>query len=201
MRSTASHPGLSCWWRRTGGTDRLLALASRPQWLRGLVIGNTSVSPPAPTFKPTPFHRLSQCPGVSTALFKGLGFPLGLLHLAQGERGSIRGDVARAYRWPLARRVDCDAPLALARMVPDHPERHPSIPQLRECEAYFRSIDVPIQIVWGTRDPILGRVVNHLGRLRPDAKVVRTEAGHFLQEEVPEPLADAVGDVAATCRW
>jgi hypothetical protein len=27
-------------------------------------------------------------------------------------------------------------------------------------------------------------------RIRPDAKVVRTNAGHFLQEEVPEELAD-----------
>ena len=38
-------------------------------------------------------------------------------------------------------------------------------------------------------------------RVRPDASVVRTEAGHFLQEEVPEPLADAVIDVAGRARW
>ena len=39
-------------------------------------------------------------------------------------------------------------------------------------------------------------MINHLERLRPDAKIVRTQAGHFLQEEVPEPIADAILDVA-----
>jgi len=184
-----------------GGPIGLLSLAPRRARMRGLVLGNTAVSPPAASFKPTLFHRLSQLPLVSDALFKGLGFPLGLLHLSQGDRGSIRGEVARAYRWPLAKRADRAAPLALARMVPNDAERHPSIPQLRECDAFFRSLEVPIDLVWGTRDPILGRVINHLERARPDAKVVRTEAGHFLQEEVPEPLADAVLDVVGRASW
>lgn len=184
-----------------GGPIGLLALATRRDRLRGLVLGNTAVSPPGPKFKPTLFHRLSQVPVVSDVLFKGLGFPLGVLHLSQGDRGSIRGDVARAYRWPLAKRADRAAPLALARMVPDDPERHPSIPEFRECDAFFRAVQVPTRMVWGTRDPILGRVINHLERLRPDATIVRTEAGHFLQEEVPEPLADAVLDVVARASW
>ena len=38
-------------------------------------------------------------------------------------------------------------------------------------------------------------------RLRPDATVTRTQAGHFLQEEVPDALADAVVDVAARADW
>jgi haloalkane dehalogenase len=61
----------------------------------------------------------------------------------------------------------------------------------------FESVKVPISIVWGTKDPILGRVINHLERMRPDAKITRTQAGHFLQEEVPEQLADAILDVAS----
>jgi haloalkane dehalogenase len=184
-----------------GAPIGLLAMQSRRDRLRGLVIGNTAVSPPAPSFKPTPFHRLSQLPVISDVLFKGLGFPLGLLHLSQGDRSSIRGDVARAYRWPLAKRADRAAPLALARMVPNDVERHPSIPAFREIDAMFRAIQVPIRIVWGNRDPVLGRVINHLERIRPDATIERTEAGHFLQEEVPGPLADAVLDVVARASW
>ncbi len=184
-----------------GAAIGLLAMRTRRERLRGLVLGNTAFSPPAPTFKPTLFHRLSQLPVVSDVLFKGLGFPLGVLHMSQGDRSSIRGEVARAYRWPLAKRADRDAPLALARMVPNDVERHPSIAALRESDALFREIQVPIRIVWGSRDPVLGRVINHLERLRPDATVVRTEAGHFLQEEVPEPLADAVLDVVARASW
>jgi cis-3-alkyl-4-acyloxetan-2-one decarboxylase len=184
-----------------GGPIGLYAMADRIARLRGLVLGNTAVSPPAPGFKPTLFHRLSQLPVASNVLFEWLGFPLGVLHTSQGDRSTIRGDVARAYRWPLRRRKDRAAPLALARMVPDSATKHPSLIALGRVDATFRSVQVPISLVWGKRDPILGRVINHLERMRPDAKVVRTGAGHFLQEEVPAELADAVLDVAARADW
>ncbi len=184
-----------------GGAIGTYAMATRRERLRGIVLGNTAVSPPAEHFKRTLFHRLSQLPVVSDVLFRGLGFPLGVLHLSQGDRGSIRGEVARAYRWPLRRRADRDAPLALARMVPDSHDRHPSIPALRITDELFASIRVPISLVWGMKEPILGRVINHLARVRPDARVTRTEAGHFLQEEVPDVLAEAIVDVAARASW
>jgi len=184
-----------------GGAIGLLAMAERRAQLRGIVLGNTAVGPPAATFKPTLFHRLAQVPVASTLLFERLGFPLGLLHLSQGDRSTIRGDVARAYRWPLRRRADRAAPLALARMVPDSHDRHASIPALRVTDALFREAKVPVALVWGMKDPILGRVVHHLARLRPDASVVETGAGHFLQEEVPAELAAAVADVVARADW
>jgi pimeloyl-ACP methyl ester carboxylesterase len=183
-----------------GGPISLRAMADRMPRLRGIVLGNTAVGPPAKTFKPTLFHRLANMPIVSDVLFRGLGFPLGVLHTSQGDRSSIRGDVARAYRWPLRRFADRVSPLALARMVPNS-LHHRSIPALEKCEQVFRTAQVPITLVWGTKDPILGRVIGHAERLRPDAKVVRTEAGHFLQEEVPESLADAVLDVASRASW
>jgi cis-3-alkyl-4-acyloxetan-2-one decarboxylase len=184
-----------------GGAIGLLAMAERRAQLRGIVLGNTAVGPPAASFKPTLFHRLARLPVASTVLFERLGFPLGVMHMSQGDRSTIRGDVARAYRWPLRRRADRAAPLALARMVPDSAEDHASIPALRVTEEIFREAKVPIALVWGMKDPILGRVVNHLARLRPDASVTKTGAGHFLQEEVPVQLADAVIDVAARADW
>ena len=183
-----------------GAPISLHAMSTRRERLRGLVIGNTAVSPPRAGFKPTLFHRLSQLPAISDVLFRYLGFPLGALHLSQGDRSSIRGDVARAYRWPLARRADREAPLALARMVPDSLD-HRSVPALAITDEMFRTVTVPLSIVWGDKDPVLGRVIHHLARLRPDATIVRTDAGHFLQEEVPEPLADAVLDVVARASW
>ena len=180
-----------------GGPIGLHAMSTRKARLRGLVLGNTAVSPPAPGFKRTLFHRLSQLPVASDLLFRRLGFPLGALHLSQGDRSSIKGDVARAYRWPLRTRADRAAPLALARMVPDAAEGHPSIPGLRITHELFATANIPISIVWGEKDPILGRAINRLSRTRPDANVIRTPAGHFLQEEVPEILADAILDVAA----
>ncbi len=180
-----------------GGPIGLHAMSSRRERLRGLVLGNTAASPPAPGFKPTLFHRLSQLPVASDVLFRRLGFPLGVLHLSQGDRSSIRGDVARAYRWPLRHRRDRAAPLALARMVPDSATDHPSLAGLRVTHDFFASVAVPIHLVWGMKDPILGRVINHLARTRPDARVTKTGAGHFLQEEVPAELAAAIADVLA----
>ena len=87
------------------------------------------------------------------------------------------------------------APLALARMVPNGPE-HPSIPALSRCQNLVETFDGPTAIVWGDRDPVLGRVRRHVQRLLPDARVTVTNAGHFLQEEVPGEIAAAIRDVA-----
>ncbi|HUQ00951.1 MAG TPA: alpha/beta fold hydrolase [Kofleriaceae bacterium] len=180
-----------------GGPIALYAAADRMARVRGLVLGNTVVGPPRPGFKPTAFHRFARLPFVSDAMFKLAGFPQNVMTLAQGDKRSILGRAALGYMWPLRHVRDRTGPLALARMVPDSPD-HPSIPALERCAQVFSSLDAPVSLVWGTRDPILGSVVSHLERLRPDARVTRTDAGHFLQEEVPGPFADAVRDVAGT---
>jgi len=182
-----------------GGPIALLALAARPERLAGIVFANTGVAPPRADFRPTPFHRLSHLPGLSTLLFRGLGFPQNVLALVQGDRRSIRGEVARAYRWPLRGLANNAAALGLARMVPDSPQ-HPSVAGLRRCETFVRGFTGPCAIVWGDRDPILGRECARLEQVVPQAPVVHTEAGHFLQEEVPELIADAVRGVARATR-
>lgn len=52
-------------------------------------------------------------------------------------------------------------------------------------------------LVWGTRDPLLGRALDRHRRAFPRAPVTLTEAGHFLQEEVPDALAASIRDVWA----
>jgi haloalkane dehalogenase len=184
-----------------GGPVGLRALADRPRLLSGLVVLNTVVSPPRPGFRPTAFHRLARVPVVSTLLFRGLGFPQRVLHRVQGDPASIRGDVARAYRFPLAGWSKSAAPLALARMVPDSMS-HPSVEPLRRCLQVIEGFTGPAAIVWGDRDPVLGRVRTWIEKLLPAARVTRTSAGHFLQEEVPEEIAAAVRAVAgAVSGW
>jgi pimeloyl-ACP methyl ester carboxylesterase len=80
----------------------------------------------------------------------------------------------------------------MARMVPAPGERHPSLPDLQKAHDFTVSFPGPVQLVWGTRDPVLGRVIKHLEKLLPRAAVTRTAAGHFLQEEVPREIAAAV---------
>jgi len=175
-----------------GGPIGLRALADRPAAARGLVILNTVVSPPREGFHPTRFHRFSRLPLVSDVAFRLLGFPQNALHRVQGDPNSIRGDVARAYRYPLRRLSDNAAPLALARMVPDGRPDHPSLEPLERVQAFVTSFAGPVAIVWGDRDPVLGRVRKRIEALLPKAAVTRTEAGHFLQEEVPDEIARAI---------
>jgi pimeloyl-ACP methyl ester carboxylesterase len=175
-----------------GGPIGLRALADRQDRLAGLVLLNTVVGPPRPGFKATAFHRLARVPILAELLFRGLDLPQSALFMVQGDKRSISGDVARAYRYPLRGWARNGAPLALARMVPNSPTDHPSIEPLRRCQALVESFRGPIGVVWGERDPILGKVIGYIERLLPQARVTRTQAGHFLQEEVPSEIADAV---------
>jgi haloalkane dehalogenase len=174
-----------------GGPIGLRALADRRDRLTGLVLLNTVASPPREDFSPSMFHRFARLPLVSSFCFRVLGFPQIALHIAQGDRASIRGEVARAYREPLRRMRDNAAPLALARMVPSD-FSHPSIAPLKRCQELVESYKGPAAIVWGDRDPVLGSVRGWIEKLLPQAKVTRTQAGHFLQEEVPREIADAI---------
>ena len=178
-----------------GGPVGLRALADRKERVAGMVILNTVVGPPKPGFKATAFHRFARLPLISDIAFRWLGLVQRGMAFAQGDRASIRGEVARAYRWPLRKLRDGAAPLALARMVPDTLE-HPTIASLERCQQLVEGFRGPVEIVWGDRDPVLGRVRTHLERLLPQAKVTRTSAGHFLQEEVPREIAEAVRSVA-----
>lgn len=174
-----------------GGPIGLHALAERTDLTHSMVILNTVVGPPKPGFKATAFHRFARAPLVSDVAFRVLGFPQIALDRAQGDRDSIRGEVARAYRWPLRHLRDRVAPLALARMVPDS-QHHASIEPLRRVQQYADSFRGPVSIVWGDRDPVLGRVRSFIERVFPQAEVTRTQAGHFLQEEVPAEIASAI---------
>jgi haloalkane dehalogenase len=165
-----------------------------PDRIAGCVFANTVVSIPSHP-RGSWFHRFARMPGISDLVFRGLGFPQNLLWVVQGDKGSIRGDVARAYRWPLKGWQDRGTPLALARMVPHRPD-HPNLPALRLGYEWAKAFSGPMALVWGRRDPILGCALRRHERDFPQAPVTRTQAGHFLQEEVPESLAAAVEDVA-----
>jgi cis-3-alkyl-4-acyloxetan-2-one decarboxylase len=177
-----------------GGPIACWAAAQGSPRVSGLCLLNTAVVPPA-RFGGTAFHRLARLPLVGPLAFRLLGFPLGQLHRVQANPASISGEVARAYRWPFLRLRDRAGPLALARMVPDGPD-HPSVPALREVEAWVRGFQGPVELVWGRRDPILGRALKRHRVALPLARVTEVDAGHFLQEEAPHPIAQAVRRLA-----
>lgn len=181
-----------------GGNVGTGLAAREPERVAGAVFGNSAVIKPR-RWRGTRFHRFARMPVVSPLVFRVFGFPLGSLHKTQGDPASIRGEVARAYRWPLRGIGRRAAPLGMARMVPDGPG-HPSVAPIVEGDAWLRAFTGPVALVWGTRDPILGRGLARHREALPDATVTTTEAGHFLQEEVPEALSAAVLDVVQRLR-
>jgi len=152
-----------------GGAIGAGAFSKRPDRLAGLVALNTVLSEPKLDFTPTWFHRFSRMPVISDLAFRLVGFPQVRLAMVQGDKSSITGDVSRAYRYPLRSRAGNQAPLALARMVPNS-MRHPSVDSLRRVGEFVRAYDGPAAIVWGDRDPVLGRARNHVASMLPQAE-------------------------------
>jgi pimeloyl-ACP methyl ester carboxylesterase len=179
-----------------GGPILGLVAARNPGLVHGAVFANTGLAAPRRAGALSSFHRLANTPVVSDLAFRWLGFPLPMMHSVQGDRRSIGRAEKRAYRYPLRRMRDRTAPLALARMVPTGPD-HPSAEPMRRVEAWATSFTGPVRLVWGCADPILGRRLKSMQRLFPHAAAVETAAGHFLQEEVPEAIAEAILAVVA----
>jgi cis-3-alkyl-4-acyloxetan-2-one decarboxylase len=177
-----------------GGPFGLWAAAHSGARVSALCLLNTAVVLPA-RFKGTTFHRLARLPVLGDVLFRLLGFPLHSLGRAQADPQSISKDVARAYRWPFRHLRDRAGPLALARLVPDGPS-HPSVHALREVEAFVKGFVGPVELVWGTKDPILGRALKRHRAALPRARVTEVDAGHFLQEEAPQAIARAIRRLA-----
>lgn len=178
-----------------GGPIACAAAARFPERVAAKLFANTAVTLPE-RLRLTRFHRFAHRPIVSQLAFRLAGFPQVALHKAQKDPASISGTVARAYRYPLRGWKRRAAPLALARMVPGSME-HPSVPALVRGELWARTAPGPTALVWGVHDPILGRALARHEALFPDAEVTRVEAGHFLQEEVPDELAAAVRRLVA----
>lgn len=177
-----------------GGPIGLRAMAANPGLMTGLVVMNTSIGPPRPGFKPTTFHRVFSTP-IGELLSRYLGLPHRRLGFAQGDRDSISGVVQRAYNFPLRGKGGHEAVIELVRMVPDSMD-HPSVPLLEEVAEFVGAYEGKAAIVWGDEDPVLGRLRSRVSRALPQAKVTATQAGHFLQEEVPHEIAAAIRSVA-----
>ena len=160
----------------------------------GLVVMNTAITAPKDGFKPTWFHNLSQVPLISSALFRGLNFPLSFLNRFAHVPGSFDSQTMKAYKYPFRKLKDNSGPLALARMVPNSMQ-HPSVPLEQEIEAYLQSYTGPAQIVWGMNDPVMWKLRRRTSRLLPQAKIVKTQAGHFVQEETPQEVIEAINEV------
>jgi len=179
-----------------GGPIGMGVLARSPDLLKGAVVMNTGFIAPTEERALSTMHATVSTPVVGEFLVEGFSSIYDNIQQVQGDPASMPQSVKDLYARPVNESGNIKAPLALMRMVPAGPD-HPSVPQMREIEAYAKSLDIPAELVWGMRDPILAQGLEPMKSVFPDAPVTETEAGHFLQEEVPSDIAQAVQRVHA----
>lgn len=174
-----------------GGPTGMGALALSPGLLKGAVLLNTGFNAPTEERDLSSIHATLKTPVLGELIVETFGQMFEGLPGLQGDPASISDDVIRLYRQPVRDGGNAKAPLAMIRMVPDGPD-HPSAERMRFIGRYVAGLDIPAEIVWGMQDPILGPGLDAMKANFPEAPVTETDAGHFLQEEVPDEIAAAI---------
>jgi haloalkane dehalogenase len=182
-----------------GGPVGMGAMARTPGLMKGAVVMNTGFTAPTEPRDLSSAHAFVKTPILGEMALEVFGSIFDRLPGAQGDPDSMPGNVLELYGRPVEESGNAKAPVALMRMVPDGPD-HPSAEQMREIEAYVSGLDVPVEIVWGMKDPILGPALPVMQASFPGAPTTETDAGHFLQEEVPVEIAAAIMRVADQLR-
>ena len=174
-----------------GGPIGMGALSLSPGLLKGAVLLNTGFNAPKENADLSPAHALVKTPVIGELLLEVIFSIFERLKSVQGNPDSWTSEVAELYGRPVYESGNSKAPLAMMRMVPDGPN-HQSAPSMRRIEEYVNTLEIPAEIVWGENDPILGRALPIMQQNFPNARLTKTTAGHFLQEEVPNEIAEAL---------
>ncbi|MDE0887055.1 MAG: alpha/beta fold hydrolase [Myxococcota bacterium] len=174
-----------------GGPIGMGALARSPDLLKGVVVLNTFFNAAIEEGDLSRGHAIAKRPVVGELLLEVLVSIFENLPRNQGDPDSLPPDVLDLYARPVEESGNAKAPLAMMRMVPDGPD-HPTTPAMRVIERYVQGLDIPAELVWGMNDPILAKALPLMKQNFPDALVTETAGGHFLQEEVPAPIAAAL---------
>lgn len=174
-----------------GGPIGMGALTLSPDLLKGAVILNTAFNAPKEPINLTTAHAIVKTPVIGELLFEVFVSLFDQLPRTQGDPSSMPPEVTALYGRPVTDSGNAKAPVALMRMVTDGPD-HPSSVQMRQIEAYVQTLDIPAEIIWGMRDPVLARGLPFMQSNFPSAPTLETSAGHFLQEEVPVEIAAAL---------
>jgi haloalkane dehalogenase len=174
-----------------GGPVGMGALSLSPELIKGAVMLNTGFGAPTEPVNLSVPHAVVKIPIVGELMLEVFFSIFGGMHRLQGDPDEFPADVANLYGRPVLESGNAKAPLAMMRMVPDGPD-HPSTPAMRTIVNYVGGLDIPAEIVWGMRDPILALGLPAMKQFFPEAPVTETQGGHFLQEEVPVEIAAAV---------
>jgi len=174
-----------------GGPIGMGALSFSPDLLKGAVILNTGFNAPTINVDLSPAHATVKTPLIGELILEVFFSIFERLGGVQGNPESWTPELVELYGRPVMESGNSKAPLAMMRMVTDGPT-HPSTSSMIKIENYVKTLDIPAEIVWGINDPILGKALPRMQENFPKAPVTKTDAGHFLQEEVPAEIAEAL---------
>jgi cis-3-alkyl-4-acyloxetan-2-one decarboxylase len=178
-----------------GGPIGLGAALERMDRLRGLVLMNTWAWE-LPSFLP-PFLREFRSEGLGEVLTLA-----GNLFVESIPGGMARREVdplmMEAYRAPFPDYWSRVGQLAFQREIP-LTEHDRSAPLMGSIHDRLGLLDVPVLLVWGSRDRIFQPVfLDQWRELFPAARtVVLGDAGHFLVEDRPEAVTEAIAEFVA----
>jgi pimeloyl-ACP methyl ester carboxylesterase len=172
-------------------------VAAHPDRVAGLVVLNTFAPRLPGPMGAMASVRALRAPLLGPLLVKRRSVPVEAFLLRAGlARPERLDDRAReAYRAPHPTPADRDAVLAFPRQIPLR--RGGPVAELaaRTADRLPRALaGKPVTLCWGARDVLFGEDVLSLWReLLPAATVARLpDAGHFLQEDAPEAVAEHV---------
>jgi len=172
-----------------GGPIGLPLALTRPERVRRLVILNSFLWPTAGDPALQRIDRVIRGP-LGRFLYRWLNLsPRVLLPASFGQRSRLTPRIHRQYLGPFRRRADRQAPYAMARALVGESASYGAHWEQRDTLARL-----PVTLVWGERDPAFTEV--HLQRWLqafPDAALIRVpDAGHFVAEERPDAVIDAL---------
>jgi pimeloyl-ACP methyl ester carboxylesterase len=173
-----------------GGPIGLGALLERADRLRAIVLMNTWAWE-LPSFLP-PFLREFRTEGLGEIL--ALGGNLFVESIPGGmSRREVEPVMMEAYRAPFPDYWSRAGTLAFQREIP-LTERDRSAPLMASIHERLPSVDVPVLLVWGMRDPVFQPVfLEQWQELFPRARTVElADASHFLVEDEPEAVTGAI---------
>ncbi|MDX1612604.1 MAG: alpha/beta fold hydrolase [Candidatus Thermoplasmatota archaeon] len=176
-----------------GGPVGMGAAVAMPERIERIVIANTVAFAPRTQRSLSRWHKAMASPvgsffGEHLNLVAHSAFRFGV-----NER--LDPQARKGYLYPFKERGARLAAQAMVEMVPDGPD-HPTAGTLRKIQAGYHLLqDKPMQVLWADRDPVMRPVLARKWQEAfPEADVrhVSETAGHFWQEDDPEPFLDAI---------
>ena len=113
-------------------------------------------------------HARVKTPIIGELFVEILFNPFEQLARVQGDPSSWSDEVIKIYGKPVFDSGNSKATLSMMRMVPDGPD-HRDAAAMRKIEEYVKTLQIPVEIVWGMKDPLLGKGLSAMEKNFPDA--------------------------------